>query len=82
MSNFEIFRQKSISLHVLESALSIEGHAVVSKSERKLLNEIPRHLPVYIALNQTNKEKCSKPLPYAKPHNGQDILAAALFLAR
>ena len=82
MSNLGVFRQKSISLDALESALSVEGHAVVSKTERKLLNEMPVHLPVYIALNQTNKGKCAKLLPYAKSQNGQDILAAALCPSR
>ena len=82
MSSFGVFRQKSISLDALESALSVEGYAVVSKTEIKLLNEMPVHLPVYIALNQTNKEKCAKLLPYAKSQNGQDILAAALCPAR
>ena len=39
MSSFGVFRQKSISLDALESALSVEGYAVVSKTEIKLLNE-------------------------------------------
>ena len=78
MRNFNIFSPQSVSLLSLDAALQPSGHSIVTKTERKLLEEMPGAMAVYIALNQSLKEKCAAYLPFCRSQMGQDLLVLAL----
>ena len=78
MRNFNISSPQSVSLLSLDAALQPSGHSIVTKTEKKLLEEMPGAMAVYIALNQPLKEKCAPFLPFCRSQIGQDLLVLAL----